>query len=103
MQSKAFPTTGSQPQRDGAGGLTFLPSCSCEAFVIGCSIAPALGLFKLQDFLEPQISIKDIWPGNKMCKVPLQSFSATDVAKPVNDRDDNKINGCTHCALCVSC
>lgn len=50
-------TTTSARQRP---GLTFLQGCGCEASVIGCSTTLALGLFKLQDFQKPQVSVKDM-------------------------------------------
>lgn len=34
--------------------------CSREASVIGCFIAPALRLFKVQDFQKPRVSIKNM-------------------------------------------
>lgn len=85
-------------------GLTFLPGCSCEASVIGCSSAPALGLFKLQDFQKAQVSIKDM-TGNKMSKAPfftliLSLSSAHGQTNHVCDNNNNKISQHTLFTMC---
>lgn len=57
---QGFLLIGPQPQLHSAESSPSSPACSCEASVIGRSTASALGLFKLQDFQEPWVSIKDM-------------------------------------------
>lgn len=68
---------------------------SREASVIGRSTASALGLFKLQDFQKPRVSIKDMTRQQDEQDTvfsPSLSISAMQMANNSNVCDHNKIS-----------